>query len=123
MSWQEFIDEYSTSGAIRLGSWSLTPTASDLVECRATIAYADRIMSLTGTASGAMGAMTSILYDIGAAVQILRLHQRETAGTITTFVLCERDRLQRWGCGVGASPDEANINALVAGANRLLEIA
>ena len=38
MTWQEFTDEYSRGGTIRLGSFSAVPCSGDLVECRATLA-------------------------------------------------------------------------------------
>ncbi|MEO9326391.1 hypothetical protein [Gordonia aurantiaca] len=121
MSWQRFTDEYAASGAIRLGSWSVTPARGDLVECRATIAVADRIMSCSATAAGPMGAMTSILCDLGAPVQINRLHQRRLDdGAVATFLLCENEGRQAWAYGQGATGDEANIAALIAGANRLM---
>ncbi|TYQ11818.1 UNVERIFIED_ORG: hypothetical protein L601_001400001130 [Gordonia westfalica J30] len=120
MSWQHFTDEYACGGAIRLGSWSVAPARQDLVECRATIAIGDRIMSCSAVAAGPLGAMTSILYDLGAPVQILRLHQREVDGAIATFLLCENDGRQAWAFGEGSTGDEANIAALISGANRLL---
>ena len=121
MTWQEFTDEYSRGGTIRLGSFSAVPCSGDLVECRATLAIADRIMSRSAVAAGPVGAMTSILYDVGAPVQIVRLHQRVVDGLVTTFLLCEHDGRQAWAVGEGASSDEATVHALVAGANRLLE--
>ncbi|MDV7172681.1 hypothetical protein R4144_04595 [Gordonia amicalis] len=120
MSWQRFTDEYASGGTIRLGSWSVAPARQDLVECRATIAIADRIRSCSAVAAGPLGAMTSILYDLGAPVQILRLHQREIDGAIATFLLCENNGRQAWAFGEGSTGDEANIAALVSGANRLL---
>lgn len=121
MTWQEFTDEYGGSGSIRLGAWSVAPQAADMVECRATIACDDRIMSASATASGPVGAMTSILHDIGAPVQIVQFHQRRTDGHITTILLCENGNRQCWAYGDGTTSDEASLNALVAGANRLRE--
>ncbi|MFW0793690.1 hypothetical protein AAFP30_07760 [Gordonia sp. CPCC 205515] len=121
MSPQGFTDEYAPTGCIRLGAWSMEPTHADMVTCRATIAYADRIMSLQAQSTGPIGAMTSILYDLGAPVQIVRFHQREVDGAITTYLLCENDDRQCWACGTGDTRDEANFNALIAGANRLLD--
>ncbi|AZG47503.1 hypothetical protein [Gordonia insulae] len=119
MTWQGFTDEYAPTGGIRLGAWSVEAGREDMVTCRATIADADRIVSLQASASGPIGAMTSMLHDIGAPVQIVRLHQRSVDGVITTFLLCERDDRQCWAYGSGDSADEANVNALIAGANRL----
>ncbi|NDK89175.1 hypothetical protein GYA93_06200 [Gordonia desulfuricans] len=121
MTWQEFDDSFGGTGAIRLGSWSLNPAPADMIECRATIAYADRIMSMSATATGPVGAMTSILHEMGAPVQVVSVHQRQTDDGITAFMLCEHNHRQCWVYGDGATADEANVNALVAGANRLLE--
>lgn len=121
MTWQGFTEEYAPNGSIRLGSWTMEPDREDMVTCRATIAFADRIMSLQAQSTGPIGAMTSILHEIGAPVQIVSLHQRHVGDSITTFLLCERDNRQCWAYGNGSTGDEANINALIAGANRLGE--
>lgn len=120
MNQQEFTDAFGPGSTIRLGSWSMESGREDLVTCRATIAYADRIMSLQAQATGPIGAMTSMLNEIGAPVQIVRFHQRELDGMITTFLLCEHDDRQYWAYGNGLTGDEASVNALIAGANRLL---
>ena len=120
MTWQQFIDEYTATGTIRLGSWSVAPPPGDMVECRATIAYDDRIMSMSATSTGPVGAMTSILHDLGVSVQIVRLHQRRLDDRNVSFLLCEHDRRQCWATGDGETTADANINALIAGANRLL---
>ncbi|MGW5524748.1 hypothetical protein [Gordonia sp. NPDC003950] len=121
MTWQEFTESYGATGAIRLGSFSVAPAPADMVECRATMAYADRIMSLSATSTGPIGAMTSMLHEMGAHVSILTLHQRPTDDGFASFLLCERDDRQCWAYGDGATGDEANVKALIAGANRLLE--
>lgn len=122
MSWQEFTDVYAGAGMIRLGSLTITPAPADMVECRATIAFDHRIMSLSAKAPGPVGAMTSILHDMGAHIAIVTLHQRQTDDGFSAFLLCERDNRQCWAYGDGATGDEANVRALVAGANRLLEV-
>ena len=78
-------------------------------------------MSMTATAAGPVGAMTSILHDLGVSVQIVRLHQRRLDDRNVSFLLCEHDRRQCWATGDGDTTADANINALIAGANRLLE--
>ncbi len=120
MTWQEFTELYADTGTIRLGSLSITPAPADMIECRATVAFADRIMSMSATATGPVGAMTSMLHDLGASVSIVSLHQRPTESGFAAFLLCERDDRQCWAYGDGATGDEANVNALIAGANRLL---
>ncbi len=119
LSWEGFLAEYAPTGAIRLGTWSTRWDREYLVTCQATIAHADKIMSLQATAAGPIGAMTSMLHDIGAPVQIAGLHQREVAGTVITFLLCEHDDRRCWAYGTGQTADEANVRALIAGANRL----
>lgn len=120
MDWDGFTTTYAPEGAIRLGSWAAEPAARDQLDCRATISIDDRTMSLHAKASGPISAMTSMLYDIGAPIQIVSLHQRTSGDQVITFLLCENDDRQCWAAGFGASSDEASINALIAGANRLL---
>lgn len=125
MSWDQFTRATlpkadTATDIVRLGTWTITPHQQDLVECRATVSYANRSMSLSATASGPVGAMTSILYEIGAPMQIMRSHQRNQDGRITARLLCESNYRQFWASGGGATCDEANVNALVAGANELL---
>lgn len=120
MTARELADHFAPSGTIKLGSWSVTSTRHDLVECRATFAFDDRITSLSAVAAGPVGAMTSMLHEIGAPISIFRSHQRVHNGQITAYMLCERDERQVWALGEGATCDEANVNALIAGANRLM---
>lgn len=120
MTRQNFTDTFAPTGSIRLGAFSVAPARGDLVECQATLAVADEIMSLHATASGPIGAMTSMLYEIGAPVAIVALHQRLAVdGQTTTYLLCEDDNRQCWAYGTGDTGDMANVNALIAGANRL----
>lgn len=120
MSMPRFAETFAPTGALRLGSWTMQPSRDDMVTCEATIALDDRIMSLQASASGPIGAMTSMLHEIGAPLQIVTLHQRETDGLITTFLLCEHHDRQFWAYGDGHTSDEASVNAMIAGANRLL---
>ncbi|MFT4125199.1 MAG: hypothetical protein QM662_03100 [Gordonia sp. (in: high G+C Gram-positive bacteria)] len=119
MTGHEFDTAFGGTGIIKLGAWTVSPAPADMVACQATLAFDDRIVSLSATATGPVGAMTSILHDVGAPVQIISLRQRETDDGITAFLLCERDNRQVWVYGNGTTSDEANVNALVAGANRL----
>lgn len=121
MSWRQITDTYGATGVIRLGSWSIETIHSDLVACRATLAVGDRILSLESVATGPIGAMTAILGDLGAPVQIMRFHQRTLVeGGVATFLLCENGGRRTWAAGEGRTAPEAGINALVAGAGRLL---
>ncbi|MEE3851500.1 hypothetical protein VZC37_14235 [Gordonia sp. LSe1-13] len=123
LSWQDFLEEFAPRGAIRLGTWTSSPNHQDSVTCRATIGLADRIISLQATAAGPIGALTSMLYDLGAPVQIVGLHQYVVDDTVMTFLLCEHDDRQCWAYGTGPTADDANVDALIAGANRLLSSA
>ncbi|MFW0789367.1 hypothetical protein [Gordonia sp. CPCC 205333] len=123
MDWNGFTSTFAPEGAIRLGSWATEPAARDQIDCRATLSIDNRILSLHAKASGPIGAMTSMLHDIGAPIQIVSLHQRTSGDQVITFLLCENDDRQCWAAGFGASSDEASINALIAGANRLLPAA
>ncbi len=120
MSMPDFAETFAPKGALRLGSWSMQPSRDDMVHCQATIAFDDRIMSMQASAAGPIGAMTSMLHDLGAPLQIITLHQRETDGLITTFLLCEHDNEQFWVYGDGTTSDQASVNAMIADANRLL---
>lgn len=120
MDWNRFRSTYAPAGAIRLGAWDAHPAARDRVDCRGTFAVGDAITSLHVCASGQISAMTSMLHELGAPVEIVSLHQSQTDDQVVTFLLCERDDQRCWAAGFGETSDEANVNALVAGANRLL---
>jgi hypothetical protein len=120
MSWTAFADTYApTSGPIRLGNWSSSRAPQDLLLCRATIATRDTICSLTTTASGPIGALTDMLYRLGAGVEIVSLHQYDLPGTVATFLLCARDGRRTWSMGEGQTGEDSALSALIAAANRL----
>ncbi|GAB08026.1 hypothetical protein GII30_20735 [Gordonia amarae] len=121
MTWEDFTDQYSGDGHIRLAAYSTKPADRDMIDCQATLAVADDLFSLRATATGPVGAMTSILHDIGAPVAIVELRQRKTDDAFATYLLCEHNGTRRWAYGTGTTGDDANVNALVAGANRLHE--
>jgi hypothetical protein len=120
MSWSVFTDTYApTAGPIRLGSWSTSPARQDLLDCRATIATADTIRSLSATATGPIGALSDMLYRLGAGVEIVGLHQYDLSGSVATFLLCERNDRRIWSMGDGATGEDSALSALIAAANRL----
>ncbi|WP_301546844.1 hypothetical protein [Gordonia sp. X0973] len=119
MSDEEFTQSLAHAGTIRLHAWSATPADGDRLDCRATIAVDDRDHSVAARATGQLGALTSMLYDIGAGVEIRQFHQRHDGGGFTTILLCGNDIGEKWAIGTGMSGDEANRNALIAGANLL----
>ena len=63
--------------------------------------------------------MTSATHTPIDRERLARIHQREVAGTVITFLLCEHDDRRCWAYGTGQTADEANVRALIAGANRL----
>ncbi|NNG98116.1 hypothetical protein [Gordonia araii] len=119
MSTEELAERFAPSGSIRLNSWSAAPADGDRLDCRATIAVEGHDHSVQARATGQLGALTSMLYDLGAGVEIRRLHQRRDGDEYVTILLCGNDYDERWAVGSGANGDEANRNALIAGANLL----
>lgn len=73
---ESFTDQYSGDGHIRLAAYSTKPADRDMIDCQATLAVADDLFSLRA-ATGPVGAMTSILHDIGAPVAIVELRQQD----------------------------------------------
>lgn len=120
MSWSAFTSTYApTSGPIRLGSWTADRGADDLLFCQATIADGDSITALAATASGPIGALTDMLYQLGAGLEIADLHQYDHAGGVTTLLRCERDGRRTWSMGSGDNGEDSALAALIAAANRL----
>ncbi|MFT3898925.1 MAG: hypothetical protein QM728_01590 [Gordonia sp. (in: high G+C Gram-positive bacteria)] len=108
------------SAPIRLDSWSATPTIGDRLDCRATLIVDDRPRAVAARATGQLGALTAMLYDVGIGVEIRSLRQRRLECAVGTMLLCGNDYRELWAFGSGTDPDEANRNALIAGANLLL---
>lgn len=120
MSWSTFTSTYApTSGPIRLGSWTADRGADDLLFCRATIADGDTISALTATAPGPIGALTDMLYQLGAGLEIVCIHQYDHADGVTTILRCDRDGRRIWAMGTGTSGEDSTLGALIAAANRL----
>ncbi|HEY9314719.1 2-isopropylmalate synthase [Williamsia sp.] len=120
MSWSTFTSTFApTSGPIRLGSWTSDRGPDDLLFCRATIADGDTISALTATASGPIGALTDMLYQLGAGLEIISIHQYDHAGAVVIFLRCNRDGRQTWAMGTGTNSEDSSLGALIAAANRL----
>ncbi|MFT4201435.1 hypothetical protein [Gordonia sp. (in: high G+C Gram-positive bacteria)] len=119
LSTEEIADRLTPAETIRLDSWSAATADGDRLDCRATIVVDDRPRTVAARATGQLGALTSMLYDVGAGVEIRELHQRRTEAEVVTILLCGNDHAERWAVGSGADGDEANRNALIAGANLL----
>lgn len=120
LSTEEFTERFTTADrGIRLHSWSMSPADGDRLDCRATIVVDNRDHRVAARATGQLGALSEMLYDIGAGVEIHRLHQRRDGDEYITMLLCGNDIAEWWAVGSGANGDEANRNALIAGANLL----
>lgn len=120
---QTFSDVYSPSGPLQLDTWSARSAPHDLVQFSATLDLAGDTHELSSQAAGLIGAMTAVLHDIGISLEIARLHQRDSDNEVFIFLLCRADNREYWAYGAGRSGDEAGVNALVAGANRLYSAA
>lgn len=127
MSWDIFVARYgANTGPVRLGNWECTdahkpssrlgPQARNF---RATIAVGDRISTSTAAASGPVGALTAMLYDQGIAVEMLRFHQRESAGQTATFVQGSDGARQEWAMASDSDATQSALRAVIACANRL----
>lgn len=114
-----FAAAYAPAGRYRLHQLSVEAGADDLVTCRAMISDAGHELDLQARATGPIGAMTEILYDLNAGVEIVSLHQQREGDGIATYLLCERDGRRCWAFGRATTGDEATARALVAGANQL----
>lgn len=121
MSTQSFEHTYCPHGAIALRDFTVEPTRGDTVTCHARITSGTREQTLTATAVGAIGAMTEMLYGMGAGVEIVSLSQHVEGDDTIVYLLCERNGRQSWSYGRGRASDEAAVNALIAGANQLAE--
>jgi hypothetical protein len=120
MNWSTFTSTYApTSGPLRLGNWSADRGADDLLFCQATIADGDRISAMTTTASGPIGALSDMLYQLGAGVEISDLHQYDRSGGVITLLHCERSGRRTWSMGSGTTGEDSALAALIAAANRL----
>jgi hypothetical protein len=120
MAWSVFEAAYAPStGPFRLGSWSETKTGPGMWDFEATLGIGESIRKTGASAPGPVAAMTSMLYDAGCAMEILSFHQHEIGHRTATFLLCERDGIWRWAMGIGESPTESTLRAMISGANRL----
>ncbi len=119
MSWTEFERTYSPAASIRLGGWRVADRADDQIELTATIATGDRIAPMSATACGPLSALTGMLYDVGAPVEIVALHQQSTTEGFFTFIHADRDERRIWAMGHGADATESAMQALIAAANKL----
>jgi hypothetical protein len=127
MSADAFHTRYApTSGPLRLGQWECTDAyrpASRLGpqarHYQATIAVGDRINTSTATASGPVGALTEMLYDLGIAVELLTFHQLDAGESIATFIRGTDGVHAEWAMGLSEDATQSALRAVIACANRL----
>ena len=121
MTTAHFDTTYAPTGSIALQAFSMEPARADAVHCTARVRIASRTVRLEATASGAIGAMTSMLYDLGAGVEIISFSQQVDDDEVTTYLLCEADGRRGWSYGIGGTADESAVAALISGANQLVD--
>lgn len=119
MTTANFDQTFAPDGQIALHSMSVEPARGDTVTCRARISLGRHAHDVSATAVGTIGAMTEMLYRLGAGVEIVTLSQERIDDEVVTYLRCERDARQCLSYGRGRTGDEATVNALIAGANQL----
>ncbi|AOW92492.1 2-isopropylmalate synthase [Rhodococcus sp. WMMA185] len=144
MSWSSFEDTYAPSnGRLRLGNWSATKSGLGMWDFEATLGIAESIRKVGARAPGPVGAMTSMLYDVGFSIEILSFHrhgiryraqddfvhraqdnfvhraQDNFVHRTVTFLLCESGGTRLWAMGIDESQTESTLRAMISGANRL----
>ncbi|MCX5044557.1 2-isopropylmalate synthase [Aldersonia sp. NBC_00410] len=120
LSWDEFLDRYCpTTGMIALGQWTARPCGAGLWRYEATLDFDGRSTSFVETATGPMSALTAMLHDSGAGVEILDFHQFRAGAGMATVVHCERDGRRHWAAAITADAAESALRAIVAAANIL----
>ncbi|OYD69792.1 alpha-isopropylmalate synthase regulatory domain-containing protein [Rhodococcus sp. OK302] len=119
MSWNEFESTYAAmNGPIRLGAWSTEKIAPGRWTFEATLGLGERIAKASATATGAISAMTSMLYDAGISLEILSFHQHQIGHRTATFIFTECSGRRSWAMGIGESATESSLRAMTSAANR-----
>lgn len=116
-----------SAGPITLERLHTEPEPGDAIHCRATLTVDERLVDMEATAFGTIGAMSEMLYGLGAGVEIVSLyHQNEgpaapdgSGGEVSAYLMCRRDGACCWAHGRAATGDEATIRALISAANQL----
>ncbi|MCF8587429.1 hypothetical protein L5G28_01025 [Gordonia sp. HY285] len=119
MTTAHFDTTYAPTGAIALEAFQFEHGRADTIHCTADIRIAHRKIRLSATASGVIGAMTSMLYDIDAGVEIVALSQQVDDDEVTTYLRCNADGRRCWSYGIAGTADESAVAALISGANQL----
>lgn len=119
MSAATFAGAFAPQGAISLQQLHIEPEPGDAIRCRATLTVDQRPIDLETSAFGTIGAMSEMLYGIGAGVEIVSLYHQPDGAQVAAYLLCRRDGEQCWSYGRAATGDEATVRALIAAANQL----
>jgi hypothetical protein len=114
------------AGPLRLGHWRCTdpdrpatrlgPQARNF---RATLAVGDRITTAKASAAGPVAALTSMLYERGTPVEVLRFHQLRCGPNTATFIHGSNGARSEWAMGWSADPVRSALGAVISCANRL----
>jgi hypothetical protein len=120
LSWPEFLDRYCpTTGPIRLENWIAGPCGSGMWRYEATLEFDERPRTFVVSATGPMAALTVMLHEAGAGLEILEFHQFRAGAGMATVVRCERDGGTHWGAAIAADGTESALRAIIAAANIL----
>ena len=119
MTSARFAATFAPAGAIALHDLQITDDGDDSVRCRARLRIHSRTETREASAHGTIRAMTEILHDLGAGVEIVSLYHQQDGDQIAAYLLCERDGERCWAYGRAPRGDDATIAALIAGANQL----
>ncbi len=119
MTAETFRRAFAPQGAIALHELQVAPADADTVVCRARLTVGRRALDLETRAPGTIGAMSEILYGLGAGVEIVSLYQQPDGAHVAAYLLCERDGRRCWSYGRAATGDEATVRALISAANQL----
>lgn len=123
MNWSSIIQRFGTStGPIRLGSWTASRAQAGRFVYDATFGIGDSIVTASATAYGPMDALTTMLHASSYRLEILSFHQQPSArasdGT-ATFILCEFDGRAEWAMATDRDSEHSAVRALITAANKL----
>lgn len=110
---------FAPRGSITLSHLSVEPETADTIRCRVGLVVDQQAIDLEASAPGAIGAMTELLYRLGAGVEITSLSHQPDDGFIAANLRCRRDGRECNAYGRAATGDEATAHALVSAANQL----
>lgn len=126
MSWAAFLQRFGArTGPIRLGSWSTQPGHGGQTRFDATFGVGNTIHTTTATSHGPIDALTSMLYDVGFHIEILKFHQQSVSenglrdAKVATFVLGEFDGRRAWSMAMDQDGTSSSVRAVIGAANML----